>query len=161
MTNTRNIHSDSSTDDALGALLTLPKPEVADATLSLALRQHWGLAGEMQPLAGERDLNFCLTTDHGEKYLVKLTHPAESLGMTEFQTGALVHVADADPTLPVPRVIRPQDGALWAALPEGRLRVFSWLDGQPMHLGQRSDGQASASGNALARLTRALVACFI
>ena len=147
---------DSASDDALGALLTLPKPEVAPAVLEMALAAHWGLAGRMEPLAGERDLNFCLTTAAGMKYLVKLTHPAESLGMTEFQTGALVHVAAADPSIPVPLVIRPADGALWVALPEGRLRVFSWLSGVPMHLTHRSDAQAVASGDALARLTKAL-----
>ncbi|WP_112310652.1 phosphotransferase [Pseudogemmobacter bohemicus] len=146
----------TATDDALGALLTLPKPEIADAVIAAALAEHWGLSGGMQPLAGERDLNFCLTTAQGAKYLVKLTHPAESLGMTEFQTGALVHVAERDPELPVPRVIRPVDGALWVALPEGRLRVLSWLEGQPMSAGARSDAQARQSGVVLARLTRAL-----
>lgn len=148
--------ADSATDEALGALLTLPKPEVAAGVIEGALAQHWGLAGKMQPLAGERDLNFCLTTAAGTKYLVKLTHPAESPAMTEFQTGAMVHVADRDPSLPVPRVIRPADGALWVALPEGRLRMFTWLEGEPMSSGPRSDAQARASGEMLARLTRAL-----
>jgi Ser/Thr protein kinase RdoA (MazF antagonist) len=37
----------------------------------------YGVSGTTQPLAGEHDQNFLLTTDDGEQYVLKLSHAAE------------------------------------------------------------------------------------
>lgn len=132
-------------------------PSVSSALLEKALRQDWGLEGALHPLGGERDRNFRLDRDGAPSLLVKLTHPDEDAAVTDFQIAALLHLAEADPTLPVPRVLRARSSA--TALPhptlEGRtslLRVLSYVPGQPI-------GEAGAStplGAATARLDRAL-----
>ncbi len=142
-------------DSALGALLSVPPPVLAPEVLRHHLQQGWGLAGQLSPLTSERDLNHRLTTEQGT-YLVKLTNPAEPEAMTDFQTRAFLHVAATDPGVPVARLIPPSGGGLWRVLPEGRLRVFSWLEGTPVHALPRSDTLSANAGAALARLTWAL-----
>lgn len=144
----------TTSDQALGTLLSQAAPQIAREDLAAALWHHWQLSGQLSPLTGERDLNFQLKTDAGS-YLVKLANPAESRAMSEFQTLALLHVARQDPSLPVSRVILPEQG-LWHELPQGRLRVYSWLEGQPMPGVPASDALAHDSGVMLARLAQAL-----
>ncbi|WP_146161915.1 phosphotransferase [Pseudogemmobacter blasticus] len=146
---------DTQTQDALGALLTLPPPELAPGALAPLLTRHWGLAGDLSPLTSERDLNHRLTTPQG-RFMVKLANPAEPEPMTGFQTGALLHVAARDPALPVPRLVPTRDGAPWVALPQGRLRLLTWLEGAPLHAAPHGPAQRRAVGDALARLTAAL-----
>lgn len=140
---------------AAGDLLSLPPPRMATGALLAHLARHWGLTGTLSPLTSERDLNHRLAAPTG-RYVVKLAHPAEPEAMTDFQTRALIHAAGADPGLPVPRLVPLSDGALWLTLPEGRLRVLTWLEGTPLANLPRSVAQARSAGAALARLTRAL-----
>lgn len=142
-------------DAALGALLSVPPPVMEDATVLQALHQGWGLTGTLSRLTSERDLNLRLDADSG-RYLVKLTNPVEPVEMTDFQTRAFLHVAARDPGVPASRLIRPQDGAMWLNLPQGKLRLFSWQEGTPLHAVPRSDAISAASGAALGRLTQAL-----
>lgn len=141
--------------DPADDVLALPPPRMAQDVLLGHLAAHWGLAGRLSPLTSERDLNHRLSALSG-RYTVKLANAAEPLGMTDFQTRALLHVAAADPGLPAPRPVPMQDGGLWLDLPEGRLRVLTWLEGRPMADTPRSPAQARATGAALARLARAL-----
>ncbi len=148
----------SATDSPLGSLLSLPPPRIAADRLSGLLAHHWGLSGRLSPLTSERDLNHRLATVAG-RFTVKLSNPAEPEAMTDFQSRAFLHVAAADPGLPVPRLMLPRGagtGALWLDLPEGRLRVFTWLEGSVLATTPRSPAQARAAGQALARLTAAL-----
>ncbi|MCB6177414.1 phosphotransferase [Rhodobacter sp. Har01] len=146
---------DTQTQDALGALLSLPPPVLAPEALAAALAAHWGLAGRLSPLTSERDLNHRLSSAQG-RFMLKLANPAEPLAMTEFQTRALQHVAARDPDLPVPRLVPTRLGAPWVDLPQGRLRLLTWLDGTPLAAAPRTDAQRRAVGEALARLTAAL-----
>lgn len=145
-------------DDAapLGALLTVPPPDLPAATLAEAVARHWGLRGELTPLTSERDLNLRLEAPEG-RFVVKLANRAEPVAQTRFQSRALHHIAAADPDLPVPRVILTRDGAEDVVLPSGHLlRVISWLDGMPLAHAPRSAAQARVLAAALARLGRAL-----
>lgn len=140
---------------AAGNLLSLPPPRMTAEALLAHVSRHWGLQGTLAPLTSERDLNHRLSALNG-RYTIKLTNPAEPEAMTDFQTRALLHAAQADRGLPTPRLVPLQDGDLWLSLPEGRLRVLTWLDGTPLAVLPRSVLQARSAGAALARLTRAL-----
>lgn len=142
-------------DTALGTLLSVPPPVLSEPALLQALAQGWGLGGRLSPLTSERDLNHRLDTGTA-RYLVKVTNPAEARAMTDFQTRAFLHVAAQDPAVPVARLVPAQDGGLWQETPAGLLRVFSWLEGEPLHALPRSPALAAAGGGALARLTAAL-----
>ena len=132
-----------------------PPPRLSSDALSRHLARGWGLSGRLTPLTSERDLNHRLDTDRC-RYVLRLTNPAEPEAMTDFQTRAHLHVAARDPELPIQHLIPTQGGAPWLALPEGRLRLFTWAPGQVLAEAPRSPAQTRALGVALARLTAAL-----
>ena len=140
-------------------ILSAP-PDIAVPALRDALFAHWTLTGALHPLGGERDRNFRLDREAGAPLLVKLAHPDEPPAITHFQSAALLHLEAADPSLPVPRVLRAQGGATAVRHParDGRpclLRVVSYLPGVPMTAGPDA-GRARALGVLAARLDRAL-----
>lgn len=131
---------------------------------------HYGLTGRLSVLSGERDSNFLLEADAGHggpggtrarRFMLKISHPAESALVADFQTQALLHVAATDPLLPVQRIEPTVDGraSLQATAPDGTARVvrlFSYLDGEPLPKAARSPAQARALARTLARLDLAL-----
>jgi Ser/Thr protein kinase RdoA (MazF antagonist) len=141
--------------DPAGQLLSLPPPCLSAATLADLAREHWGLIGPLHPLTSERDQNHRLDTPQGS-FTLKLANPAESPGLTEFQTLALQHVADAAPGLPVPRVVPARDGRSILPTPDGALRLLTWLPGTPLAHLPRSPDLAAAIGTALGQLDAAL-----
>src|SRR5277367_6260406 len=72
-------------------------------------RRLFGVEGTAQPLKGERDQNFLLRGPSGT-FVLKITNPAEDRGVTDFQTRAMLHVKTADPLLPVPELLRGENG---------------------------------------------------
>jgi len=123
---------------------------------------HYGLTGELVALTGERDRNYRLqSADDGARYMLKVSHPAESELVADFQTQALRHIAAIDPGLPVQRVVPTLDGTpSFVADPgDGRprvVRLFSFLPGLPMPDAPRSTAQCVNLARTLARLDRAL-----
>src|SRR5215813_4419827 len=53
------------------------------------IAELFGVSGTAQPLAGEHDQNFLLTTDDGEQYVLKLSHAAEQRAILDLQNAAL------------------------------------------------------------------------
>jgi len=53
-------------------------------------------------LDSERDQNFRLRSLSGREYVLKIANPDEDRAVTNLQTEALLHLAAADPDLPVP-----------------------------------------------------------
>jgi hypothetical protein len=66
--------------------------------------EHYGLEVAAHRLDSECDQNFRLTTPDGRDYVVKIANPAEDRAVTNLQTGALLHLAAADPSLPIRRI---------------------------------------------------------
>jgi Ser/Thr protein kinase RdoA (MazF antagonist) len=141
--------------DPAGQLLSLPPPCLSAAELSDLARAHWGLTGTLHALTSERDQNHRLDTLRGS-FTLKLANPAESPGLTAFQTLALQHVASAAPGLAVPRVVPARDGRSIVPTPDGALRLLTWLSGTPLAHLPRTPGLAAAVGRALGELDAAL-----
>jgi len=147
--------------DLLNDPLTLaPPPSFHPEALRQILAGQYGLEGRLDPLSGERDRNLRLTLADGAVLLVKLAHPDEDPSITDFQTAALLHLEEADPTLPVPRMRRTRDGATTIPHPavDGRpclLRVLTFLPGRPMTEAAGPE-RAQDLGNLTARLDRAM-----
>lgn len=125
------------------------------------VRDRYGLVAAARRLSSERDENFALSTDDGRAYLLKLSNAAEDRQVTDFQTQALVHVARADPGLPVPHLVPATDGDLTPVLPAGAgggraMRLLTYLPGEPMHGAPRSALQCRRLGTMLGRLDLAL-----
>jgi len=125
-------------------------------------QDHYGLSGELVALTGERDRNYRLQSAvDGARFMLKVSHPAESALVADFQTQALVHIATADPGLPVQRIVPTVNGApSFVAHPGDGLprvvRLFSYLPGLPMPEAPRTAAQREHLARTLARLDLAL-----
>ena len=147
--------------DPLGPLLDTAPPALDPGQVAGLLARHWGLAGQLDPLTSERDLNHRLTTANG-RFVVKIANAAEPHALTRFQNRALRHAGAGDAALPIPRVCPARDGADDVVLDGGNLmRVLTWVDGGPLAARPAPPGAPTRrQGRALAalgaRLLRAL-----
>lgn len=146
-------------DDA--QVLIQGAPELDDAWVRTLARERFGIDGEMKPLTGERDRNYRLATADGARYMLKVSHPAETALVADFQTQALLHLARVDPSLPVQRIVPALDGApsLLCDPGDGRqrvVRVFTYLPGLPLPEAPRTPLQQQNLARMLARLDLAL-----
>ncbi|MDZ5619725.1 aminotransferase class III-fold pyridoxal phosphate-dependent enzyme [Nocardioides sp. HM23] len=137
--------------------LSVPSPDLDVDALRASVEKHWGLAGDLTPLHGERDRNFRL--DSGpERHLLKVHNPADRESVLDLQCSALRHLRSVAPELPVPGVVPTRDGRPWVELTgrDGRRSlawVLTWLEGrhpEPDAVPLREWGRTSA------RLGRAL-----
>jgi len=143
-------------------VLSEGSPELdADWVRALALR-HYGIEGEMRPLTGERDRNYRFESVRtGERFMLKISHPSETPQVADFQTQALLHIAAADPALPVQRIVPTREGeASFSSDPGDGLprvtRLFTYLPGMPLPDAPRTPAQQLNLARMLARLDLAL-----
>lgn len=142
-----------------GTLLDQPPPRVGTDDATAIAARYFGVTGTASVLSAERDCNFRLATANGD-VLLKISNPAEDPAAIEAQTEALLHIARRDPGLPVPRILPDLDGATilqWPG-PSGilRVRMLSYLPGQPLTAASQSTARRQSVGALLARLTLAL-----
>jgi len=153
----------AATDASFDAeVLSAGSPALDTAWVRALAEDHYGLSGELVALTGERDRNYRLQSAiDGARYMLKVSHPAESALVADFQTQALLHIAATDPGLPVQRIVPTTSGApSFVADPGDGLprvvRLFSYLPGLPMPDAPRSTAQRVNLARALARLDLAL-----
>jgi hydroxylysine kinase len=135
-----------------------PVPEARAQALAA---EYYGLPTTARRLDSERDQNFRLRTPDGRDYVLKIANPAEDRPVTNLQTAALLHLAAADPKLPIPRVFQALNGAveLDIAFDDGSsriVRLLSFLAGTPMHQVAPSAALRRDLGQCAARLARGL-----
>ena len=123
--------------------------------------KHYGLPVAAHRLDSERDQNFRLRTPDGRDYVLKIANPVEDRAVTNLQTQALVHLAAADPGLPIPRVFPARNGAqeLEITFEDGSIRVvrlLSFMAGIPMHTVEGTGVLRRDLGQCAARLARGL-----
>jgi 4-aminobutyrate aminotransferase-like enzyme/Ser/Thr protein kinase RdoA (MazF antagonist) len=111
-------------------------PLTATDAVRLA-RRLYGLEAEAQPLPGEFDDNFRISTGGGRAFVLKVMHPAREPGLVEMQCAALGHLAERAPHLPLPRVVPTLGGESWTFVPgpDGTPRLawmLTWLTGTPL-----------------------------
>ena len=86
-------------NDAMTVLTTAAPDFSADSAAGI-LREHYGLEGSLKNLTSERDQNFHVEQVAGESYVLKIANSSESAAVTDFQTAALMHVAESNSELP-------------------------------------------------------------
>ncbi len=87
------------------------RPEAIDRPTAVeALRDHYGIAAEVSELRGERDTNFLVHAEGVPRYVLRIANAAEQKIVAEFRAAELLHVAQAAPELPTPRLQRTRDG---------------------------------------------------
>ena len=139
----------------IDALFASPPPDLSDDEAASLARSYYGLQGALTRLTSERDLNFLLVTTDAS-YVLKLANPAEPALITNFQTMALLHLQTTAPHLAVPRVIPSLTGASETALPQGMLRLLSYLPGMMLHAAPPGPGLRRAIAREAARLALGL-----
>jgi len=131
------------------------RPRTPPSRLPDLCQQAWGINGDLTPLPAVADELFRLDSNDGRRFVLRLSSPFEDPLATDFQTRALAHLGDADPALPIPRLIPTREGALifrpdWEGEPTPAARLFTWLEGVPLVEAKYPDG--AAMGQMLARL---------
>jgi 4-aminobutyrate aminotransferase-like enzyme/Ser/Thr protein kinase RdoA (MazF antagonist) len=157
--------SDTAQTD-LGVLEATP-PAFTPAQVSAIARELFGIEGSARDLGSERDQTFMIEGDGGDGVL-KISNLGENPDALDIEVAALLHVAAADPDLPVARQ-RPRLGAGQSPElsdyrpqfegPDGPhyVRLFERLTGRSMvHGPELDDAAIVAYGATSARLGRAL-----
>lgn len=144
----------------LQGLLTTSPPEFTAAEVEKLAAEHFSIQAEANLLASERDQNFCLKTADKQRYTFKIANHAEQLAVVEFQNGALQHMAELDPGLPLPRVIANRQGDFHTRVEHGGkahwVRLLSWVEGSVLYDSKTSPRLLDEMGQLLARMGLAL-----
>ena len=126
------------------------------------LREGFGVeSSSLKPLAGERDQNFRANTAGGQRFLFKISNPADDRPILDLQAAALRHIERVDPGLPVMRALPTVTGEPWVEVPgpDGRTypaRLFTFLPGQVTANTALTTEAIWSHGQITARLGRAL-----
>ena len=139
---------------------TLRPPALPLDVLHAFALSAYGLGGTWSALEGERDQNYRILSSDGQSAVFKVCQPAEGIAILQCQAEALEHIAEAEPSLLVPRLIRTRDGnPLGQIVHEGRsypVMVLAWLDGHVLGGETPSRHGLFELGQLLARLGVAL-----
>ena len=132
--------------------------------LQHVVHRHWGFAPTLEPLYGERDLNARLLTPGGERWLLKLSHPATTRPRLAFEERVFEGLASQprSPVTPSPLPARAGSSVVPVILDSGvrtHLRILSWLTGEPLNPAQAPEPALEALGASCAHLNEALAAC--
>ncbi|WP_293868654.1 phosphotransferase [uncultured Alsobacter sp.] len=137
-------------------LVRMQEPEAAALVAS-----SWGMTGSFTRFATEKDDTFLVTPDSGPRLVLKLSNPQEPEADIELQTELLLHVAEADPALPVPRVVPARGGAAWFTFVDraGQTRIaraLTYLEGTPLDRFDTTPRERERLGAMLGRLRHAM-----
>ncbi len=122
------------------------------------VRDLYGIEGEAELLASERDQNFRIDATDGARYVFKIANLLEDSGFLEAQNKAMTHLADSiDLT---PRVVAATSGEEMVTVAgengEHLARLVSWREGIPLaRLKRQTDGLLTDLGRAVGQVDRA------
>ena len=148
-------------DDVPGVELLTTDPPALDARRAAAIAtEHFGKRGTAAELGGERDRNFRIDTEEGDRYVLKVYNRTDDEGTIDFRTQAIRHIHGTDFDLPVMEVVPTVDGEPWASVTvddETHLvQLFTFVTGRSASFEALDDDALSAYGASVARMGRAL-----
>src|SRR6266436_605056 len=137
-------------------------PAFSEDAARQILRDGFGVeSSSLRPLAAERDQNFRAGTPDGQRFLFKISNPADDRPILEMKAAALRDIERVDPGLPVMRALPTITGESWIEVPgpDSRTylaRLFTFLPGQVTANTALTSDAIWAHGQITARLGRAL-----
>jgi 4-aminobutyrate aminotransferase-like enzyme len=137
-------------------------PAFGEVAARQILREGFGVeSSSLRPLSGERDQNFQVDTAGGQRFLFKISNPADDGPILAMQAAALRHIERVDPGLPVMRALPTAAGESWVDVPgpDSRTypaRLFTFLPGQVTANTALTTAAIWSHGQVTARLGRAL-----
>lgn len=138
------------------------KPKIPMDTVHQWLQEHYSLAGSFEPLPGERDLNFKLSTEGGETFVCKICNSSEDLEFLSAQNEVMAYLNRRDLSA-IPDVLTSSQAKTLVTVQadDGRfyvLRVLTYIPGQTLvKCAPYSFELIRDFGYTMGRLTRALV----
>lgn len=117
-------------------------PRLSLDVVAALLADHYGLAGGLRPLSGEREQNLRLDGPDGCRYVVKIARASDAPGAIAFQTRVLRHLAGdlAGRGIPAVHFTKGGEPIVRHGAPASdviELRVLDYVAGQPV-----ADGDA-------------------
>lgn len=155
-----NTHLSASTHK--NGVLTKATPPISTGEASHLASTVFGVDGAATLLTGERDQNFLIQGLDNQKFVLKVTHPSEEPGVTDFQTKAQLHMLRHNAEVPVPKMYPTTSGDYihWKPVPDTgerqAVRLISFVEGVPLFKTTTSKSQRSALGTALAKFDVAI-----
>ena len=138
------------------------KPAVTADDAARLLLGAYGIDGQVEPLAGERDATLAVRGRDGARYVLKIAPAGETDEILALEVAALDHVAQRQPRLGIPRVLPGSAGeriGRWTG-PTGQthgVRLCTWVPGKVWALtNPHTPAMRRSLGAAVARLTAAL-----
>ncbi|MEQ8653407.1 MAG: aminotransferase class III-fold pyridoxal phosphate-dependent enzyme [Kiloniellales bacterium] len=118
-------------------ILEFDPPRFALDEAKALLATHFGLEGELSPLAGERDRNFRLQTADGRLFVLKISQADQDADRVDFEAEILAHLTRVAPKLAVPAGYKTGEGAycFQARCSSGKqhlARLVTYLEGRPL-----------------------------
>ena len=137
------------------------RPHISAGDLRRAVQENFGLRVDVaEPLAGEYNETWSVTTDDARRYVAKVFHDAASLENRLMQADLMGHLASHEPGLPIPRVVTTVDGRDAARDDGGSetfyVQVLTWMTGRMIsEIPYRDPELLVEIGAAAGRLVRA------
>jgi Ser/Thr protein kinase RdoA (MazF antagonist) len=139
-----------------------PTPRFAIADAVGFAHEIYGLTAGAATLPSERDQNFALEANTGEKYILKIAKSDEEHSVLELQNAALAHAAERACGVALPRLIPAASGETMATIRNAQgipyfVRLLTWLDGEMfVHALPHDPAMLASLGAVLGEVDRAL-----
>ncbi len=153
------------TDTIVEGGLAAPYVVMGDDEAIALARRCYGIDGTVTRFATEKDDTFCVQAgdgkgSDGKRYVLKVANPSEDVSEIALQAELLQHIAQVDPTLPVPRILPDQAGRGYAEITDRagqrrQVRLMSYLEGTPLDRTRSSPIEREHIGEVLGRLRQA------
>jgi 4-aminobutyrate aminotransferase-like enzyme/Ser/Thr protein kinase RdoA (MazF antagonist) len=134
-------------------------PKISIEAATKLAEDLYGIRATATPLPSERDQNFLLTTDKGEKVVLKIANALEERGLLEAQHAALAHIARHLSFCPrvVPTVSGETITNAETSSGTNLVRIVTFLPGTPLAtVDQQSPDLLQDLGRRIAQVDRAL-----
>jgi Ser/Thr protein kinase RdoA (MazF antagonist) len=137
-------------------LLLEHAPHFGPNTVSEIARDEYDIVGRITTLPSERDQNFLLTTDAGQKFVLKIANALEDRAQLDAQEQVLKHLATHISFCP--RIVPTRSGELLTQLQSNNfVRVVTYLPGIPLaEVTPHTDEILRDLGRKMGQLDRAL-----
>ena len=131
-----------------------------DEALQIA-KQLYDLKASASPLPSERDQNFLLQTERGERFVLKIANAGEDYDFLDLQNRLIRFLSAGKVNLEFPRIVSSTSGQDIATVTtdsgEHFVRLLTWLEGIPFaEIQSREWKLLSSLGTALAEMDSTL-----
>ena len=90
-----------------GITTHIGRPRYAESGAAALARDGWGVSGTWARLPSERDQNFQVTTESGQRFVLKISETTEDVGVLECQNAVLARLKGGRSSAPKAPMVTP------------------------------------------------------